>query len=131
MENHKVFEGKIKIPQLLDIDIEVSYLFLAVILGLAIFIYQNQVQEFCGQATQTIQDALEFCGPYLVEAKNKTLVFLHKLQELSGQMTQTIKDALEMLGPYLEEATDKILAFLTALLAEREPEPGFQRCYLS
>ena len=124
MENHKVFEGKIKIPQLLDIDIEVSYLFLAVILGLAIFIYQNQVQEFCGQATQTIQDALEFCGPYLVEAKNKILVFLHKLQELSGQMTQTIKDALG-------EATDKILAFLTALLAEREPEPGFQRCYLS
>ena len=50
-----------------------------------------------------------------------------QIQELDNQITQSIKDTLEPLGPYLEEAKDTILGFL----AEREPEPGYQRCYLS
>ena len=48
----------------------------AVLLGLGIHKYQDQIQEFCGLDTQPIKDALETLGPYLGEAKNKILAFL-------------------------------------------------------
>jgi hypothetical protein len=124
MENNNLFECKIKIQNLLDLELEGSFLFPAVILGLGILKYQDQVQEFSGQVTQPIKDALELLGPYLGEAKDKILVSLANIKE---KVTRTIKDALELLGPYLGEAKDKILVSL----AEGEPEPGYQRCYLS
>ena len=48
----------------------------AVLLGLGIHKYQDQIQESSGQITQPIKDALEPLGPYLGEAKDKILVFL-------------------------------------------------------
>ena len=53
----------------------------AVLLGLGIHKYQDQIQELSGQVTQQIKDALEPLGPYLGEAKDKILVFLSDIKE--------------------------------------------------
>ena len=53
----------------------------AVLLGLGIHKYQDQIQELSGQVTQPIKDALEPLGPYLVEAKDKILVLLSDFKE--------------------------------------------------
>ena len=53
----------------------------AVLLGLGIHKYQDQIQESSGQITQPIKDALEPLGPYLGEAKDKILVFLGDIKE--------------------------------------------------
>ena len=57
----------------------------AVLLGLGIHKYQDQIQEMTGQAYQASQDALApYLGPvgvYLGEAKDKTLHFLGNIKE--------------------------------------------------
>ena len=53
----------------------------AVLLGLGIHKYQDQIQELGSQATQPIKDALGVMGLHLAEAKDKILVFLDDLKE--------------------------------------------------
>ena len=53
----------------------------AVLLGLGIHKYQDQIQESSGQITQPIKDALEPLGPYLGEAKDKILGFLGDVKQ--------------------------------------------------
>ena len=53
----------------------------AVLLGLGIHKYQDQIQELGSQATQPIKDALGVLGLHLAEAKDKILVFLDDLKE--------------------------------------------------
>ena len=49
----------------------------AVLLGLGIHKYQDQIQELSSLVTQPIKDALETLGLYLGEAKDKILVFMN------------------------------------------------------
>ena len=53
----------------------------AVLLGLGIHKYQDQIQESTGQITQSIKDAFEPMGLYLGEAKGKILVLLGDVKE--------------------------------------------------
>ena len=53
----------------------------AILLGLGIHKYQDQIQELSGQITQPIKNALEPLGPYLGEAKDKILVLLGDFKE--------------------------------------------------
>ena len=53
----------------------------AVLLGLGIHKYQDQIEELSSQVTQPIKDALEPLGPYLGEAKDKILFFLGDIKE--------------------------------------------------
>ena len=54
---------------------------LAILLGLGIQKYQDQIQELDGQITQSIKDTLEPLGPYLEEAKGKILGFLGDVKQ--------------------------------------------------
>jgi len=53
----------------------------AVLLGLGIHRYQDQIEELSSQVTQPIKDALEPLGPYLEEAKDKILFLLGDIKE--------------------------------------------------
>ena len=53
----------------------------AVLLGLGIHKYQDQIQVLSSQVTQPIKDALEPLGPYLAEAKDKILALLGDFKE--------------------------------------------------
>ena len=53
----------------------------AILLGLGIHKYSDQIQESSSQITQSIKDAFEPMGPYLGEAKNKILVLLGDVKE--------------------------------------------------
>ena len=69
----------------------------AILLGLGIHKYQDQIQESTGQITQSIKDAYEPLGPYLGEAKAK------------------------MLG-FLDDVKQKVMSFPSAFSTEPEPE---------
>ena len=53
----------------------------AVLLGLGIHKYQDQIQEMSSHAIQPIKDAFGVLGLHLAEAKDKILVFLDDLKE--------------------------------------------------
>ena len=54
----------------------------AVLLGLGIHKYQDQIQELSSQVTQPIKNALQPLGPYLGEAKGKILDIKEKITSL-------------------------------------------------
>ena len=54
---------------------------LAILLGLEIHKYHDQIQELDAQITQSIKDTLEPLGPYLEEAKAKILGFLGDIKQ--------------------------------------------------
>ena len=53
----------------------------AILLGLGIHKYSDQIQESSSQITQSIKDAFEPMGPYLGEANDKILVLLGDIKE--------------------------------------------------
>ena len=67
---------------------------LAILLGLGIHKYQDQIQELDNQITQSIKDTLEPLGPYLEEAKAKILGFLGPKHRIS----RTIRRSLQVLS---------------------------------
>ena len=86
----------------------------AVLLGLGIHKYQDQIQELSSQVTQPIKEAFGVLGLHLGEAKDKILVFLDDLKEKVMSLPSTFSSTAD--DQDTEASTlDKILVFLDDL----------------
>ena len=103
----------------------------AVLLGLGIHKYQDQIQElgsYAAQATQLIKDAFGVLSLHLGEAKDKILAAFSSTADVavedtgdstSGTSTRSILDRIKDFIPYLDNAE-----VTNGEVSNAEPESG-------
>ena len=99
----------------------------AVLLGLGIHKYQDQIQDLSSQVTQPIKDAFGVLGLHLGEAKDKILVAFSSTPDVqedtgdstSGTSTPSIIERIKAFIPYLDNAE-----VTNGEVSNAEPESG-------